>query len=46
MTRMERLARALALTLARARAAKAAGDQDGYRYLMHDARRLARALEG
>lgn len=44
MTRLDRIARAYATTLARARAAYAAGDRDGAAYLMRDAQRLRRAL--
>lgn len=44
MTRAERIARAYARTLALARAAYAAGDRDGARYMEREARRLARVL--
>lgn len=42
--RMLRLSRLYAATLARARAALATGDRDGYRYLAAEARRLRLAL--
>lgn len=44
MARLDRLAREYAATLARARAALAAGDRDGYQVLRADARRLRLAL--
>lgn len=44
MSRAERIAREYAAALARARAALAAGDRDGYAVMREDARRLRRAL--
>lgn len=44
MTHLDRLARLYAAAMARARAALAMGDRDGYRYSMAEARRLRRAL--
>ena len=46
MTRIDRLARLYAAASARARAAYAAGDRDGYRYSRAEMRRYAAALEG